>query len=50
MKKDSKYGNSKIHKIVYLDNINRVINPYFYDNKYNGEVKIPVNFLESIIC
>ena len=50
MKKNSIYGNTKIHKIIYLDNKHTIINPHYYNNKYNNIINVPIDYLKEIIC
>jgi len=50
MKKNSIYGNTKIHKIIYLDNKHTIINPHYYNNQYNNIINLPIDYLKEIIC
>jgi hypothetical protein len=50
MKTNSIYGNTKIHKIIYLDNKHTIINPHYYNNTYNNIINLPIDYLKEIIC
>jgi hypothetical protein len=57
MKKDSKYGNTKIHKIIYLDTNHTIINLHYYTNKYDNIINVPsigtyvpIKYLKGIVC